>query len=1697
MAEREHNVVYRAIAEFDDARKKAREFREELRALKTEQESLNKTASSGNQQAEQSQRRLTNATEEHARVVKEDTRSIREAAEETRKLGSESERTATKFRSLKSVGNNFGNEMSKYLRNLSDEMRKTWREAEKGETAFTKLRRAMSAAGGAGGGTGFFTIIAGGADNLGRSITSLLSKFTFWPTIILAAASAAGPLVAILGSLGAVALGAASNLISLAGSVAALPGLVFAAAAGIGAMVTAIAPLAGAMKAYQAAQDANTAAAGRSGAAAQQQAERIRTAARGVEQANRSVTEAERGVEAARRGVAAASRGVEEAHYGVAQAARAVEDAEYNLAEANYDARRAQLAINEARQDALRDLQDLRREVERSGLTEERAVLSLVRAQTEYQRVMADPTSSLLDRREATLRLREAENDLSDVRRKNADNAKELNEAEAKGVEGSDKVVDAKKAAEDAARRQREAELAVIDAQRGLVQANLRVADAQQNVADANQRVTDAQYRLVEARENVIEAERRLKDAQTGTAAAGTAAATAQAKYREALEKLSPAGRAVLLTLIDMKEQWGEVSKTVQQAIFEPVVAQLGNLRSMLPIVENLLAKAGAALGNVAARGIEMVSSGPWDKDFGDQAIANARYIENMGDAGLMLLDALRHITRAADPFTTWLTSALKQGATNFRDWAKSARESGSIDRFLDVTKRRLQEVWAITKNVGLTLLSWAKAAEPFTDWMNGRLKEITARWRDVAKAQESATSPLQKYLQDVKPLLSAVGRLFGDLGRSIAGAASDTGNIERAIALLESLRTEILPAIGRILNELGQSGIDQAIVDAIAQILDAIATFLDSGGGTALATFVNVLAGFVEVLASIAGLPVVGEIIGGIATALAAVAAISIVSRFTGLFRLVDAFRWFVANRGNLTGALGDAARGVVGLQNAGGDTGNRPVQPIGPGRGGIGSEVLGNQARAQERIGNTARDANPHVSTFSRTVTGLRTAGGAAVTGLGGLAAFLGGPWGIAIVAATALIGVISSKLLDQKKDVEETKNAFNALKNAYSDLSEGNTDSVNQLAATDEKFKDITTRAKELGLSLTDVSGALNNNDQSLGRVNQVIDQQIASYEALRVAAFDAGGPTAAIPYKKLKDDAIAFKDSINDVANAQKNANEVTNETVRLTRSYEDRLGGLSQQQVENMQLANDYGIQVRELSGALDALSSTTSTSEQRAKALGIVIKDATSEMVTSNEAAENFESSMLSLSEAAEANGRSLSIQTRAGLRNRDALQAAATATRNLYLEDIAAGVPMAEALKRHEKRIERLRQEAEKSFGAKKATRDLINTYGDVPKDLKTEIKNDDKGFQAVYRNLRRLQYMQDALRRGLSPEQAEDAWKRAEGRRVTDEARARGVGGSASGRGDGPGFKDGGPVYGAGTRRSDSIRAWLSNGEFVQPTDVVEHYGVPVMEALRSRRLDKAVIQEALPDGGAGFKHGGHINCSHDHAPKFASGGSVAVPFVVTPKRTKVDEDWVTGGLGSAGPLGNASGSGGYQWQMAVLRQQFPGLKLISGYRPGSRTLSGNRSYHSVGRAVDLAPRRDVAKWIHDTYGKRTKELITPFQDLNLHNGRPHRYTGAVWNQHNFAGGNAHNHWAFRDGGLVPPANPFGFPAMNMNNMLSSAAMPTPSSSQLSQAAQSVVNQNRGITVENLNVTNPVPERASDSLSRQVTKLAVLGDI
>jgi len=81
---------------------------------------------------------------------------------------------------------------------------------------------------------------------------------------------------------------------------------------------------------------------------------------------------------------------------------------------------------------------------------------------------------------------------------------------------------------------------------------------------------------------------------------------------------------------------------------------------------------------------------------------------------------------------------------------------------------------------------------------------------------------------------------------------------------------------------------------------------------------------------------------------------------------------------------------------------------------------------------------------------------------------------------------------------------------------------------------------------------------------------------------------------------------------------------------------------------------------------------------------------------------------------------------------------------------------------------------------------------------------------------------------------------------------------------------FAAGGRVSGPGSWTSDSIPAWLSRDEFVQPAFRVHQYGMDFMEAIRRGMLSTDSVRMLMGDF-SGFRFGGMV------MPRFAEGGAV----------------------------------------------------------------------------------------------------------------------------------------------------------------------------------------------------------------------------
>ncbi|OKI54570.1 hypothetical protein A6A27_32095 [Micromonospora sp. CB01531] len=368
---------------------------------------------------------------------------------------------------------------------------------------------------------------------------------------------------------------------------------------------------------------------------------------------------------------------------------------------------------------------------------------------------------------------------------------------------------------------------------------------------------------------------------------------------------------------------------------------------------------------------------------------------------------------------------------------------------------------------------------------------------------------------------------------------------------------------------------------------------------------------------------------------------------------------------------------------------------------------------------------------------------------------------------------------------------------------------------------------------------------------------------------------------------------------------------------------------------------------------------------------------ATTAMSAQN-ASDQWNKSLLALRDSIKQNKSTLDEKTKAGQANRDMLKAATQASYEMMLQDIASGVPMDLAIRRHRDRTNALKDEFGKSKETKAEAQKLIDTYGKVPKDVKTLLEL--MGFTNVAKQITEILAAQKvAANPGMSYQKAlqaeRKAWQFEKGEGLKN---------------GGIGKKAGGEIRGPGGPTGDKIPIMASDQEYMIRAKAAKNLGKPALDYINRHG--------ALPIGGM-----------------FAKGGQVNWPMRFDFSGTKFPEI-----------LGGSPNGGGMGWlkMMAVLRQQFPGLPLISGFRPGAITSTGNRSYHALGRAVDLPPSWDVFNWISQNYGKGTKELIfSPAGGRQIKNGAFHRFTGGTIEQDHWD----HVHWAYDNGGYVAPNTPF----------------------------------------------------------------------
>jgi hypothetical protein len=238
---------------------------------------------------------------------------------------------------------------------------------------------------------------------------------------------------------------------------------------------------------------------------------------------------------------------------------------------------------------------------------------------------------------------------------------------------------------------------------------------------------------------------------------------------------------------------------------------------------------------------------------------------------------------------------------------------------------------------------------------------------------------------------------------------------------------------------------------------------------------------------------------------------------------------------------------------------------------------------------------------------------------------------------------------------------------------------------------------------------------------------------------------------------------------------------------------------------------------REHARNMDIIASSTATASQKTSALKQELENLNQPFVDAQQAAINYEKSLDDLGAAAKHNGRSLDINTQAGRDNRQAILDAKRALDDQIVSIRNSTDPLEIQRQKIAALVTQFNNNATAAYGNTTQVNDLLTGLNALPNQV--QLIFEATGIDEISIRVRELTTLVNGIQ--------------------TTEGASRKLAQQKAG---------GGPVWGAGTATSDSIPAWLSNGEFVQRAAAVQKYGLAAMHAINQGRAVVAYAQGGL---------------------------------------------------------------------------------------------------------------------------------------------------------------------------------------------------------------------------------------------------------
>jgi phage-related protein len=465
----------------------------------------------------------------------------------------------------------------------------------------------------------------------------------------------------------------------------------------------------------------------------------------------------------------------------VASAQRDLKAATQALADAQRAALDAQVNLTRSRVDEATRIRDLAVAQSGARIDEEAAVRAVEKAQQDLNAARGSGNADKI--KDATIAYEQAGQSLTEVRNRVTDLGRDRAKADRDGVEGSDQV--------QQALRQQEA--------------------AQRQVTDATQRLADAQL--------------ALRDASKSAASGGINPAA------EALAKLAPSARALILTLRSLGSTWHtEVTSRVQNRVFAGVAGDVRALSSVyLPIMRTRLTQVGAGFNQAIRESMGLARSKGFAADVNSILGATATTTDRLARAVRPVVNGVMQFVAVGVQFLPGIAGSTLSIAQRFERWAVAARESGKIKDWIGNAVAVLRQLGTIAVNAGASVMAIFKASDANAGKgvLDSLVKGSAAlrQWLTSAKGQEQ----VRNTLATLRDILTNIGRVLPDIAKN-SGTFSDTLKI--ANPLIKFLADHIgtvaafLPtmALGFVALRTAKLGSD--VIDGPIRLVSAFSNF-------------------------------------------------------------------------------------------------------------------------------------------------------------------------------------------------------------------------------------------------------------------------------------------------------------------------------------------------------------------------------------------------------------------------------------------------------------------------------------------------------------------------------------------------------------------------------------------------------------------------------------------------------------------------------------------------------------------------------------------------------------------------------------------------------------------------------------------------------------------------------------------------------